>query len=272
MGLLPPVARASAGAVWVCGQEVLRAPEAVLRSLRGARMAMVFQDPLGSLNPVHRIGRQIEEAVGAHGPVARGRAVALLRQVGIPDPERRVRSFPHELSGGMRQRVMIAIAVANQPRLLIADEPTTALDVTIQAQVLDVLAGLKRQGRMGMVFISHSLPVVAEIADRVAVMYAGEILEQGPAAAVFGRPLHPYTAALLASAPSDGGGLPAAVPGVVPSLLELPPGCVFAPRCPHRQPECEAAHPALLQPAPGRQTRCIRWQVLAGQPSAAAVA
>ena len=263
MGLLPSAARVESGAIWVDGTEIVRAPEVVLRRLRGGSMAMVFQDPLSSLNPVHRVGTQIAEALGAHGPSAgKGRVLELLRHVGIPDPQRRARSFPHELSGGMRQRVMIAVAVANSPRLLIADEPTTALDVTIQAQVLDLLAALKREGGMGMVFISHSLPVVAEIADSVVVMYAGEILEQGPAAAVFGRPLHPYTAALLQSAPSEAGGLPTGIGGVVPPPLALPPGCVFAPRCAYRRPECEAAHPALIPAQPGRHTRCIRWQVL----------
>jgi peptide/nickel transport system permease protein len=263
MGLLPSAVRVEAGAIWVAGTEIVRAAEAVLRRLRGGTVAMVFQDPLSSLNPVHRVGTQIAEAIGAHSPATgKGRVVELLRHVGIPDPQRRARSFPHELSGGMRQRVMIAVAVANGPRLLIADEPTTALDVTIQAQVLDLLATLKREGDMGMVFISHSLPVVAEIADSVAVMYAGEILEQGPAAAVFGRPLHPYTAALLQSAPSETGGLPTGIGGVVPPPLGLPPGCVFAPRCIHSRPECEAAHPALISARPGRTTRCIRWQVL----------
>jgi peptide/nickel transport system permease protein len=263
MGLLPSAARVEAGAIWVDGTEIVRAPEAALRRMRGGAVAMVFQDPLSSLNPVHRVGTQIAEALGAHSPSAgRGRVLELLRHVGIPEPQRRIRSFPHELSGGMRQRVMIAVAVANNPRLLIADEPTTALDVTIQAQVLDLLATLKREGNMGMVFISHSLPVVAEIADSVAVMYAGEILEQGPAAAVFGRPLHPYTAALLQSAPSESGGLPTGIGGVVPPPLALPSGCVFAPRCAHCRPECEAAHPALIPARPGRTTRCIRWQVL----------
>ncbi len=268
MGLLPPAAQATGGAVWVGGTEVLRAPEAVLRRLRGREVAMVFQDPLSSLNPVHRVGAQVGEALGG-GRAAARRAVELLRRVGIPDPARRASAYPHELSGGMRQRVMVAIALANHPRLLIADEPTTALDVTIQAQVLDLLAALKRDGAMGMVFISHSLPVVAEIADRVAVMYAGEIVEQGRAAEVFGRPLHPYTAALLRSAPSEAGGLPQGVDGAVPPLHALPPGCVFAPRCPLRAPACEAGHPALLALGSERASRCIRWEVLAAGPVAA---
>ncbi len=266
MGLLPPVARPVAGAVFVDGQDVLRAPEANLRRLRGLRMAMVFQDPLSSLNPVHRVGRQIAEALGAHRRLSPRAAAArvreLLRHVGIPDPERGAQSFPFELSGGMRQRAMIAMAVANDPALLIADEPTTALDVTIQAQVLDLLATLKRDGNMGLVFITHSLPVVAEIADRVAVTYAGEIVEQGTAAEVFGRPLHPYTAALLRSAPPEDGGMPEGVAGVVPPLHALPPGCVFAPRCAHRRAACEAARPALVPAGNGRLTRCLRWQEL----------
>jgi peptide/nickel transport system permease protein len=264
MALLPPAARAAGGAVWLDGDAVLHAPEPVLRRLRGRRMAMVFQDPLNSLNPVQRIGRQIEEALRAHRRMApgaaRARAVALLRHVGIPDPARRAEALPSALSGGMRQRAMIAMAVANDPRLLIADEPTTALDVTIQAQVLDLLATLKRESGMGLVFITHSLPVVAEIADTVAVMYAGEIVEQGDAGAVFAAPRHPYTAALLRSAPSEDGGLPEGVPGTVPPLHALPPGCVFAPRCAHRRPACEAARPTLESAGPGRLTRCIRWR------------
>jgi peptide/nickel transport system permease protein len=274
MGLLPPAARASGGAIWVDETDVLRAPEAALRRLRGGRMAMVFQDPLSSLNPVHRIGRQIAEALQAHRRLSSSataqRVVALLRHVGIPDPARRAQAFPFELSGGMRQRAMIAMAIANDPALLIADEPTTALDVTIQAQVLDLLAALKRESAMGLVFISHSLPVVAEIADRVAVMYAGEIVEQGDAAVVLAEPRHPYTAALLASAPHEDGSLPDAVPGSVPSLHDLPPGCVFAPRCLHRTTECEAAHPAIAPAGPGRLSRCIRWpEIAAAKPLAA---
>jgi peptide/nickel transport system permease protein len=164
------------------------------------------------------------------------------------------------MSGGMRQRAMIAMAVANNPRLLIADEPTTALDVTIQAQVLELLADLKRERGMALIFITHSLPVVAEIADRVVVMYAGEVVEHGSADEVFARPLHPYTAALLQSAPREDGTLPLGIPGIVPPPDALPPGCVFAPRCPHRRPACEAAPPPLEKAARGRLTRCIRWR------------
>jgi peptide/nickel transport system permease protein len=267
MGLLPPVAHVVAGAAWLDGQEVLRLDETRLRQLRGGAMAMIFQDPLSSLNPVHRIGSQIAEAVQAHrttsAAVARKQAVALLKRVGIPDPPRRARVFPHEMSGGMRQRAMIAMAIANNPRLLIADEPTTALDVTIQAQVLELLADLKRERGMALIFITHSLPVVAEIADRVVVMYAGEVVEQGRADEVFARPLHPYTAALLRSAPREDGTLPMGISGIVPQPSALPPGCVFAPRCPHRRPACEAAPPPLEKAGHGRRTRCIRWREVA---------
>jgi peptide/nickel transport system permease protein len=267
MGLLPNVVRVAGGAAFIEGAEVLRLDERALRRLRGGRVAMVFQDPLSSLNPVHRIGAQLAEAVRAHRPIsaraARAEAVRLLRRVGIPDPERRADAWPHELSGGMRQRAMIAMAIANDPALLIADEPTTALDVTIQAQVLDLLADLGRERRMGMVFITHSLPVVAEIADTVVVMYAGQVVEQGPAASLFERPLHPYTAALLASAPGEDGALPRPIPGSVPLPYELPPGCAFAPRCAHRAAACDAAAPELEKAAPGRLVRCLRWRELA---------
>jgi peptide/nickel transport system permease protein len=288
LGLLPAAARVVTGTAWLEGRDLLRLDEPALRRLRGGAMAMIFQDPLSSLNPVHRIGAQIVEALRMHqGGGLRRRpsplvmagqaptsgterhnspkptAIALLQRVGIPDPARRAQSFPHELSGGMRQRAMIAMAIANNPRLLIADEPTTALDVTIQAQVLDLLANLRRERGMALVFITHSLPVVAEIADRVAVMYAGEIVELGPAAAVFSHPLHPYTAALLRSAPREDGGLPDGIPGTVPLPLALPPGCAFAPRCGHRVSACEVAPPPLSDATPGRQTRCLRWEELA---------
>ncbi len=267
MGLLPNAARVAAGAVWIDGQDVLRLEEGALRRLRGASVAMVFQDPLSSLNPVHRIGAQIVEAIRSHRRVAASaayaQAVELLEHVGIPDPARRAQAFPHELSGGMRQRAMIAMAIANHPRLLIADEPTTALDVTIQAQVLELLATLKREQGMGLVFITHSLPVVAEIAGQVVVMYAGEIVEQGNVAAIFERALHPYTAALLRSAPADDGSLPEPIPGTVPLPHDLPPGCLFATRCAYRIPACDAARPPLVTARHGHLTRCIRWREFA---------
>jgi peptide/nickel transport system permease protein len=270
MGLLPAAAHVASGAAWVARQEVLRLPESGLRRVRGRVMAMVFQDPLSSLNPVHRVGAQISETIRAHNRcslrAAHDRAVALLRRVGIPDAARRAGAFPHELSGGMRQRAVIAMSVANDPRLLIADEPTTALDMTIQAQVLELIATLQRDSGMAVLFITHSLPVVAEIADRVAVMYAGEIVEQGSVAEVFARPLHPYTAALLRSAPNEHGDLPETIPGTVPAPLELPPGCLFAPRCTHRIAACDAARPPLVAVPPDRTTRCIRWRDLTDAP------
>jgi peptide/nickel transport system permease protein len=267
IGLLPDIARVAEGSIALAGQDVRRATPAALRRLRGAAVGMVFQDALGSLNPVHTVGAQIMEAIVAHRPMpraaARREAVRLLEEVGIADPERRVSAYPHEMSGGMRQRAMIALAIANRPRLLIADEPTTALDVTIQAQVLDLLARLRRERAMAMLFITHNLPVVAEIADRVAVMYAGAIVEEGPARDVLARPLHPYTRALLDSVPGLDGSLPAPIPGTVPMAGALPPGCLFAPRCGHAEPDCDAIAPILVTPMPSRRTSCRRWKELA---------
>jgi peptide/nickel transport system permease protein len=266
MGLLPDAARVLSGKAGFDRTELLNLDEAGWRRLRGGALAMVFQDPMSSLNPLHRVGAQIAEATMAHGDLpaaaAAARAVALLRQVGIPDPERRAKAFPHELSGGMRQRVMIAMAIANGPRLVVADEPTASLDVTIQAQVLDLLADLKRQAGLALIFISHSLPVVAEIADRVAVMYAGEVVEEGPVEAVFGAPLHPYTEALLASAPSEEGKPPQAIGGTVPSPDVVLSGCRFAPRCARRVDRCEAAPTPMVEIMPGRRSRCLRWAEL----------
>jgi peptide/nickel transport system permease protein len=274
MGLLPPAARVVAGAAFVAGQDVLRLDEVALRRLRGRVMAMVFQDPLSSLNPVHRIGAQIVEGLLAHHRLsfraARTRAVALLRRVGIADPERRFTAFPHELSGGMRQRAVIAMSLANDPRLLVADEPTTALDMTIQAQVLDLLARMQREAGLAMIFITHSLPVVADIADRVAVMYAGEVVEQGAVGDIFAQPLHPYTAALITSAPAEDGRLPEGIPGIVPAPYDLPAGCLFAARCAYKIGSCETTRPPLQEVAPGRFTRCLRWQAMAQDRSAEA--
>lgn len=271
LGLLPPVARPEAGAVLLGEQELLRLDEAGLRRLRGNAVAMVFQDPMSSLNPLHRIGTQITEAIHAHRRLsrraARREATALLAKVGIPDPERRARAFPHELSGGMRQRAMIAMAIANRPQLLIADEPTTSLDVTIQAQVLELLRALKTETGMGLVLITHSLPVVAEIAERVVVMYAGEVVEHGPVDEIFSRPRHPYTAALLRCAPSEDGAIPEPIPGTVPLPHRLPAGCAFAPRCGDRRDACEAAPPVLERAGPGHETRCLRWRELTLQPT-----
>ena len=266
MGLLPPVARPVAGAAWFAERDLLRLSEPELRRLRGGAIAMVFQDPMSSLNPVHRAGEQVVEAIRAHQDLtptaARERALDLFRRVGIADPERRLNAYPHELSGGMRQRVMIAMAIANRPGLLIADEPTTALDVTVQAQILDLLAELKRETGTALIFITHSLAVVAEIADRVTVMYAGQVVEQGPVAAVFGGPLHPYTKALLAAV-HEADTAPVGIAGVVPQPHLFPAGCRFAPRCPHTIAACEAAPPPLEDGGPDRSVRCIRWAELA---------
>jgi peptide/nickel transport system permease protein len=273
MGLLPPAARPVAGAAWLGDRDLLRLDEPALRALRGGAMAMVFQDPMSSLNPVHRVGDQVAEAIRAHramtAKAARAEALALFRRVGIADPERRLDAWPHELSGGMRQRVMIAMALANRPSLLIADEPTTALDVTVQAQILDLLAELQRETGTAMIFITHSLGVVAEIADRVTVMYAGQVVEQGDAATVFAAPLHPYTRALLAATP-DGDGQPLGIPGVVPQPHAFPQGCRFAPRCGHAAAACTAAPVALDEVRAGHRTRCIRWPALANGKEAAA--
>ena len=239
-------------------------PEGRLRQVRGGRVGMIFQEPMTSLNPVFTIGAQVAEAVRLHRPVtraaARARALELFRLVRIADPERRLDDYPHQLSGGMRQRVMIAMALACEPDLLIADEPTTALDVTIQAQILELLADLRRRLGMALLLITHDLGVVAETCDHVAVMYAGRIVEQAPAAELFARPLHPYTIGLLAARPEHrtGTGEPlAAIPGMVPQPRDFPAGCRFHPRCPFaREPRCTAEPPELRPLSPGHLVRC----------------
>jgi oligopeptide/dipeptide ABC transporter ATP-binding protein len=282
MGLLPPQARLS-GQVHFEGRNLVAATPADLQKLRGRRMAMIFQEPMTALNPVMRIGDQISEAVQAHpnaqgGPhslsvgecgeqktiprsYARERSIEALREVAIPSPERRWRDYPHQLSGGQRQRVMIAMAIVNRPALLIADEPTTALDVTVQAQILDLLADLRHRLGLAMLFVSHDLAVVARVSDRIAVMYAGRIVESGPARVIFERPAHPYTRGLLNSIPTLKTNRQEplrAIEGTVPAPGALPAGCSFAPRCPLCIPACEAAMPALITLAPGHEARCIR--------------
>jgi len=238
------------------GQDLVTLPEEKLRTIRGNEIAMIFQDPLSSLHPLYRVGRQLIEAVRAHRDVstakARERAIELLGLVGIPDPAGRVDAYPHELSGGMRQRAMIAMALANEPKLLIADEPTTALDVTVQAQILALMERLQRELGMAIVIITHDLGVVAEIADEIAVMYAGRIVETASAARVFAAPEHPYTWGLLKSiprldAPREQALVP--IPGAPPSLIRPPSGCRFHPRCPYAQPDHARTDPAL-EPAP----------------------
>jgi oligopeptide/dipeptide ABC transporter ATP-binding protein len=246
------------------GEDLLRASDARLRELRGGRIAMIFQDPSMYLNPVYTVGDQIVEAILLHqsvsGAAARRQAVELLGLVGVPAPAQRVGQYPHDLSGGMRQRVMIAMALACQPRLLIADEPTTALDVTIQAQVLALIAQLKRQLGMAVLLITHDLGVVAETADRLVVMYAGRKVEEGSVAQVFADPRHPYTQGLLRAARwsrlPDGSFFE--IPGTVPSLAALPSGCRFAPRCAQAQDACRAGPPPNVRLGPRREVECLR--------------
>ncbi len=266
MGLLPPAATVAGEIVFQNGNSdthLTHLPPDELRQLRGSRIAMIFQEPMTALNPVMRVGEQIAEAVLAHHRVSKAeawrRAVEGMRDLGIGEPDERARSYPHQLSGGMRQRVMIAMAIVNRPQLLIADEPTTALDVTIQQQILDLLNQLRRKYGLAMLFISHDLAVVSEVADRVAVMYAGNLVELGPKSDIFQAAAHPYTHGLLRAIPTlatDRGVPLATIEGAVPSIAELPAGCPFEPRCPHRVPACAAELPPLVEVSSGHWARC----------------
>ncbi|WP_128562390.1 ABC transporter ATP-binding protein [Methylobacterium crusticola] len=267
MGLVPPPGRVAGGSVRLEGRELVGLPARALRAVRGNRVAMIFQEPMTSLNPVHTVGGQIVEAIRAHRRVParrlRAEAVEALRQVRIPAPERRFDEYPHQLSGGMRQRVMIAMALACRPALLIADEPTTALDVTIQAQILDLLRDLQAETGMAIVLITHDLGVVAQVADEVAVMYAGRIVEHAPVGAIFDDPQHPYTIGLLGSMPrmeEDVARL-VAIGGTVPPPFRLPPGCRFAPRCPFGDAACRERDPALAAVADGHAAACRKAPV-----------
>jgi peptide/nickel transport system ATP-binding protein len=260
--LLPGKA-AVQGRVTLDGRDLLSLPIPEMERIRGGRIGIIFQDPSSALNPVLTIRRQISEVLALHrglsGSAIRAEAKRLLDLVGMPDADGRLNSYPHEMSGGQNQRVMIAMALAGQPDLLIADEPTTALDVTIQAQILDLLQLIRREMGMALVLISHDLGVVAENCDRVAVMYAGRIVESGPAAALFDAPRHPYARGLIDALPTleDTRRL-AAIPGVVPDPRDMPRGCAFGPRCAHAGPECLLDSPALRAVAPGRRLACAR--------------
>lgn len=261
--LLPePPARIAGGRIELEGRNVFDLSPQDLRSVRGGVVSYVFQEPGAALNPVFRVGAQILETLRIHRPqrATHAEVVRLLAEVGLADPERRARNYPHELSGGMQQRVMIAMAIATEPKLLIADEPTTALDVTIQAQILDLLKDLKRRLGMAILLITHNLGLVGDIADRIVVMYAGQVIESGPAAALLRSPVHPYTRALIQSVPEIGQSRDRlrAIPGSVPQLGQWPTGCRFAPRCPLVEAPCHLHAPLLTSSGtgPAHQVRC----------------
>ena len=264
MRLVPnPPGKITAGEIRLEGRNLLNLPESAMRAVRGDDIAMIFQEPMTSLNPVQTVGDQIIEAVQLHrslsAAAARARALEMLQLVKIPSPETRLDEYPHQLSGGMRQRVMIAMALACDPKLLIADEPTTALDVTIQAQILDLLRDLRERTGAAIMLITHDLGVVAELAHRVIVMYAGRIVEEAPVGLLFADPQHPYTLGLLGSIPrlgSDGDERLTAIEGVVPNPYALPPGCRFGPRCPLADEKCRAEQPTLREIAPGHRAAC----------------
>ncbi|HEY7248307.1 MAG TPA: ABC transporter ATP-binding protein [Xanthobacteraceae bacterium] len=279
MRLVPdPPGRIAGGSVRLAGRELLALDEEAMRRVRGKDISMIFQEPMTSLNPVMTIGRQITEALLLHENLSRSaahrKAIDMLRLVRISDPEQRIREYPHQLSGGMRQRVMIAMALACNPRVLIADEPTTALDVTIQAQILDLIAELQSRLGTAVILITHDLGVVAEMAQRVIVMYAGRKVEEGPVEALFARPLHPYTRGLLASVPRltlERGALRRPpqplqeIPGMVPALIDLPPGCVFAPRCALADDRCRREYPPYEYESQDQAVACWHADAFEGK-------
>ncbi len=264
MRLIPnPPGRIVEGEILFEGEDIVKKSESEMRKIRGNDISMIFQEPMTSLNPVYTIGDQIAEAVELHQGLthkeAIDKSVEMLRLVGIPLPERRVKEYPHQLSGGMRQRVMIAMALSCNPKLLIADEPTTALDVTIQAQILELMKKLKKELGMAIMLITHDLGVVAEMAERVVVMYGGKVVEEGDVVSIFKAPLHPYTEGLLKSIPrlDRADGVLHVIEGVVPNPLHLPHGCRFNPRCPYVFDKCKESQPVLEQVAPGRFVACF---------------
>ena len=263
MGLLPRPIAVSGGEILLQGRNLLQLQAQELRALRGKDMAMIFQEPMTSLNPVMRVGQQIGEVLRWHrsmqGEAARQEGIALLKRVEMPDPLRQIDAYPHELSGGMRQRVMIAIALAGRPKLLIADEPTTALDVTIQAQILELIRNIQRDDGMSVLLITHDLGVIAEMCDRVAVMYAGRVVEQGAVLDIFDRPAHPYTRGLLASRPkiSAGSNWLSTIEGTVPAVGQMGTSCSFAPRCALAGPDC-AQRPPLREVGVAHHAACVR--------------
>lgn len=264
MRLIPnPPGKIIGGEILFEGEDLVNKSESEMRKIRGNDISMIFQEPMTSLNPVYTIGDQISEAIQLHQGLsykeATDKAIEMLRLVGIPLPERRVKEYPHQLSGGMRQRVMIAMALSCNPKLLIADEPTTALDVTIQAQILELMKKLKKELGMAIMLITHDLGVVAEMCERVVVMYAGKVVEEGDAVSIFKNPLHPYTEGLLKSVPRMDEEVEKlhVIEGVVPNPLHLPPGCRFQPRCPVAVEKCKENQPPLEQVAPGRFVACF---------------
>ncbi len=265
MRLLPESAKIVGGEVLFEGRDLTKLPEPEMRAIRGAKIAMIFQEPMTSLNPVFTIGNQIAEAVRLHQKTSRGeareRAIEALKMVGIADPQRRVDDYPHQLSGGMRQRVMIAMALSCNPQLLIADEPTTALDVTIQAQILDLIRDLQSRLKLAVILVTHDLGIVAEYADTVTILYAARVMEQAPCNVLFKEPLNPYTKGLLDSIPGIDGTRHhrlQAIPGTIPSALQPPSGCRFHPRCPMAIPNCAKIDPPLEEKRPNHHVACIR--------------
>ena len=266
LGVLPPEAKVTSGQVVLDGVDLVELPKAQLNQIRGTKLAMIFQEPMSALNPVMRVGHQIAEGPQVHLGMNRAqsaeRAIELMRRVGIPDPERRFRSFPHEFSGGMRQRVMIAIALSCDPELILCDEPTTALDVTIQDQILRLLARLCRESGTSLVFVTHDLPVVAQVCQRLAVMYAGQIVERGTVQEVLTKPCHPYTLGLVRSAPDVDHVRSSLVPipGAPPSLIHPPSGCRFHPRCKFAEEDCTVTDPPLRMIDADRATACLHFE------------